>query len=211
MNTGKHPPAEADRHKQGISVAEAAAISGLHKNTIRSYIKRGKLHAALVNGTYGPEYRLSPDDILDDLGKGQPRKRHSQVSDDLDTARGMSAELSHELVDVKGVQEPAKNDEARNDQSKAGSSSAESNSLEPLASLIRDIQEENRQLAGQLGFLQSENGQLKEQLKLLTPPPPPEPSRKTTDRLEDDGATAEIDRAGKVQRRWWKVWQWGRT
>ena len=44
-------------------------------------------------------------------------------------------------------------------------------SLEPLVGLLRQVQEENRNLAGQLGFVQAQLQQAKETIRLLQAPP----------------------------------------
>src|SRR5437763_475751 len=42
------------------TIAEAAALTGLHKNTIRMRVKIGQLEAQVRNGKFGVEYRISP-------------------------------------------------------------------------------------------------------------------------------------------------------
>lgn len=44
---------------QGLTVAEAAQALGLSQRTIRRHIKSGKIKAELVEGSYGPEYRIT--------------------------------------------------------------------------------------------------------------------------------------------------------
>lgn len=43
---------------QGLTLAEAAQALGLSQRTIRRHIKSGKIKAELVEGSYGPEYRI---------------------------------------------------------------------------------------------------------------------------------------------------------
>ena len=45
------------------TIKEAARISGISATTIRRYIKAGKLNGTLSRGRYGPEYKISPDDL----------------------------------------------------------------------------------------------------------------------------------------------------
>ena len=44
--------------------ARRAALTGLHKNTIRAYIKQGRVAAGVVRGKYGQEYRLSRAEVV---------------------------------------------------------------------------------------------------------------------------------------------------
>ena len=41
------------------TIAEAAALTGLHRNTIRMRIKLGQLEATVRPGKFGDEYRIS--------------------------------------------------------------------------------------------------------------------------------------------------------
>ena len=43
---------------EALSIAQAARELGVSTRTIRRFIKAGKLKAELVNGTFGPEYRI---------------------------------------------------------------------------------------------------------------------------------------------------------
>ncbi len=44
--------------RHGLSIAEAARSLGLSSRTVRRYIKSGKIHAQLVTGPFGQEYRI---------------------------------------------------------------------------------------------------------------------------------------------------------
>jgi len=50
---------------QGFTVAEAARSLGVSTRTIRRFIKSGKIHAELMPGQFGAEYRISelPPDV----------------------------------------------------------------------------------------------------------------------------------------------------
>lgn len=43
---------------QGLTVREVAALSGLHAQTVRKYIRDGELPATKTQGTHGPEWRI---------------------------------------------------------------------------------------------------------------------------------------------------------
>jgi len=44
--------------KQGLTIAEAARSLGVSSRTVRRYVKSGKIHAELVLGPFGQEYRI---------------------------------------------------------------------------------------------------------------------------------------------------------
>ena len=44
--------------KQGLTIAETARSLGLSSRTVRRYVKSGKIHAELVLGPFGQEYRI---------------------------------------------------------------------------------------------------------------------------------------------------------
>ena len=44
--------------KQGLTITEAAKSLGVSSRTVRRYVKSGKIHAELVPGLFGQEYRI---------------------------------------------------------------------------------------------------------------------------------------------------------
>ncbi len=44
--------------KQSLTIAEAAKSLGVSSRTVRRYVKSGKIHAELVLGPFGQEYRI---------------------------------------------------------------------------------------------------------------------------------------------------------
>ena len=44
--------------KQGMTIAEAAKSLGVSSRTVRRYVKSGKIHAEMVPGPFGQEYRI---------------------------------------------------------------------------------------------------------------------------------------------------------
>ncbi len=44
--------------KQGLTIAQAARSLGVSSRTVRRFIKSGKIHAELVPGPFGQEYRI---------------------------------------------------------------------------------------------------------------------------------------------------------
>jgi excisionase family DNA binding protein len=47
-----------------FTIAEAAALTGLHRNTIRMRVKLGQLTAARTTGKFGEEYRISREALV---------------------------------------------------------------------------------------------------------------------------------------------------
>ncbi len=44
--------------RQGLTISQAAASLGVSSRTVRRFIKSGKIHAELVPGPFGEEYRI---------------------------------------------------------------------------------------------------------------------------------------------------------
>jgi excisionase family DNA binding protein len=51
--------------EETYTIAEAAALTGLHRNTIRMRVKLGQLLAARAVGKFGEEYRISRQALVD--------------------------------------------------------------------------------------------------------------------------------------------------
>ena len=177
----------------GLSIAAAAALTGLHKNTVRRWIKQGRLPWTLVRGKYGQEYQVQRNDVLA-LRAPEP----AAAGDDQGAA---SPALAVEVVNgenTPGPQELAGEVPPEVGPGVPGTASPDKGSLNSLVALLRTIQEENRQLAGRVGFLQSENGQLKTQLKQLQAPP-----ASTTD---EPASAGQQRTAGRPHR--WRLFRW---
>ena len=56
--------------KQGLTIAQAAKSLGVSSRTVRRFIKAGKVHAELVPGPFGEEYRIL--ELPEDLRKQEP-------------------------------------------------------------------------------------------------------------------------------------------
>src|SRR5262245_1197457 len=54
----------AETEPESYTIAEAAALTGLHKNTIRLRIKMGHLPADRAMGRFGEEYRISRSALI---------------------------------------------------------------------------------------------------------------------------------------------------
>ena len=55
---------------QGLTIAQAAKSLGVSSRTVRRFIKSGKIHADLVLGPFGQEYRIL--ELPPELGKAKP-------------------------------------------------------------------------------------------------------------------------------------------
>jgi excisionase family DNA binding protein len=70
--------------KQGLTIAEAARSLGVSSRTVRRFIKSGKIHAELIPGLFGQEYRiwqLPPDIRKRKPVDNTPYQAHGQVMD----------------------------------------------------------------------------------------------------------------------------------
>ncbi len=55
---------------QGLTIAQAAKSLGVSSRTVRRFIKSGKIHADLVTGPFGQEYRIL--ELPPELSKAKP-------------------------------------------------------------------------------------------------------------------------------------------
>ena len=73
LDTGETPPSDGDRHQSdsdrahaagpSYTITQAAALLGVHANTLRKRIRAGKLSATLVEGPTGQEYRIPAEAV----------------------------------------------------------------------------------------------------------------------------------------------------
>jgi hypothetical protein len=78
-------------------------------------------------------------------------------------------------------------------------------SLEPLVGLIRHLQEENRNLAGQLGFVQAQLQQGHETIRMVQAPPPEPPESGDSDEMVVDTVAIIKESMPAQGRPWWKI------
>ena len=83
MRESDTTPATSKTH---YSIAEAARLKGVHPNTVRKYIRQGRIKAETIQGPYGVEYAI-PEAELDSLGVPV-----------LDTAQGLTLTESGSLT-----------------------------------------------------------------------------------------------------------------
>ena len=145
---------------QGLSIAQAAEELGVSTRTIRRFIKAGKLKAELVNGTFGPEYRIQ--EIPAELRKGTAvaeKEEQSEPSTAPPTSLATEAEIA---MPAPPVETP-----------------------DNILVMLKDLQEKNMMLAAQLGAATERIRNLETQVKqiaapvvVVTPPTPTAPAVK---------------------------------
>jgi hypothetical protein len=142
------------------------------------------LAAQVVRGKYGREYRLRRADVValadqtdtppppglsDTLAPAPERASHpdAAASAGPPVAPSQPVDKAGSAKDSLGVTRTANPSLPV----QPTPHSATNPSLEPLVGLLRQVQEENRNLAGQLGFVQAQLQQAKETIRLLQAPP----------------------------------------
>jgi hypothetical protein len=75
-----------------------------------------------------------------------------------------------------------------------------------LVALVRHLQEENRNLAGQLGFVQAQLQQAHETIRMLQAPPPEPPEPETGDDTMVDAVATIKEPPPEPARPWWRFW-----
>ena len=192
----------------GLTIGQAAAITGLHKNTIRAYIKQGRLAAEVVRGKYGVEYRISRPALAALAAFVAPLVDGTAVEADGTPPDGAPAAAGVVSGAESGPSDGPVGDGSGRDSQGLPEATGTPNtphtlSLEPLVGLVRQLQEENRNLAGQLGFVQAQLQQAHDTIRLLQAPPP-EPAPADDPPIE---AVATIREAPPAQPRpWWRFW-----
>ncbi|MAG37545.1 MAG: hypothetical protein CL878_15015 [Dehalococcoidia bacterium] len=173
-----------------LSVAAAALHRGVSESTIRRWIKQGRLQVERVQTLQGFVYRI-PRTSLDG---GQPPTNGRR-------APYHNAQAAVETSPPAAPSSPPPVTSTPSDT--AGP-------LQDALALIERLHGENSQLSGQVGFLQAKLQDAEEQIKLLQPPPPEPPEIAADGPDSGEGAEAEQDTTEEPQRRWWRLWRWGR-
>lgn len=53
----------ADANTEGLTVKQCAQALSVHTQTVRRYIREGRVHWTKTQGRYGPEYRISAESV----------------------------------------------------------------------------------------------------------------------------------------------------
>ena len=160
-----------------LSIHEAATALGLSVSTIRRRLKDGTLTARRDYSRYGQTWRVqvSSDQWVTTARATEP-------------GQGDRSERGHDTIE-RG-HEPGQSDYAQ-----------VQTCLEQLR-LIRDLQTQVTQLAGQLGYVQAQYQQASEQLKALTPGSAHETRTDANLTAAGPGAVS-----GPPRRVWWAFWR----
>ena len=70
-------------------ISEIADMTGFHPNSIRGWIRKGRLQAQQVEGNHGSEYRVLPNDLYN----SSIEKLSQRLSPDMVEARSREKEL----------------------------------------------------------------------------------------------------------------------
>lgn len=141
-----------------VTLAEAAQHWGLSVDTVRRRIKRGELSARQVATKHGPAYQVRLGSLPIHASAAAPR-----VVSTLDTPTVRVQGVVPTLV--PGV-------EATVDGAPDATPSDSSPAMVEMVRLVSRLQEENRFMAGQLGFKEAQVLQLREQVRMLQAPSP---------------------------------------
>ena len=166
------------------TVSEYARAHGVTERTVRRRIRQGQIPARLVEGPYGPEYHI--------VDPGDP-----------------GADTLSDVAPATLADDPTPSRANDRDPSRSGPppSPATSDALIQALALADRLSRENVELAGRVGFLQSEVLHLRERIALLEAPkpdpgdpasvePPDRPAQPAND--QDSGAERP------VRHRWWR-------
>jgi MerR family copper efflux transcriptional regulator len=126
--------------ESALSIAQAAQELRVSTRTIRRFIKAGKIKADLVNGTFGPEYRIP--EIPAELRKIPPEP---EKDEDLTPVVRVSA--GTEVVIPANAENPDR-----------------------ILTMLKDLQEMNMALAAQLGAATERIRSLEIQVKQINAP-----------------------------------------
>jgi MerR family transcriptional regulator, copper efflux regulator len=139
---------------EGMSIGDAAKELGVSTRTIRRFIKAGKLKAALIQGNFGPEYRIP--EIPEDLRKTPPEKETEAE----ETVTTEEATVQPVLLTTPPPQPAAE-------------------TPDNVLNMLKDLQEKNMALAAQLGVATERIRNLENKVKLIDAPASTAPTKKS--------------------------------
>jgi excisionase family DNA binding protein len=178
-----------DAHSGGrgtdrLTIAEAAALLGVHKNTVRNRIKNGSYRAEMVQTERGPTYLIERESLLTNLSTNTL----SSASQELVSQQAMAfvQELLRPFVSELGeIREELGAERARREM-------AETTLREGMAEERRRREEAER-----------ERDELRQELHALREPrESPQTVEEEPERAEPRPATVESQET--VQRPWWR-------
>jgi MerR family transcriptional regulator, copper efflux regulator len=140
---------------EGMSIGDAAKELGVSTRTIRRFIKAGKLKAALIQGNFGPEYRIP--EIPEDLRKAPPEKETEAE----ETVATEEVAAVQPVVQTIPPPQPAPE------------------TPDNVLNMLKDLQEKNMALAAQLGVATERIRNLENKVKLIDAPASIAPPKKS--------------------------------
>jgi excisionase family DNA binding protein len=172
------------RGRDRLTIAEAAALLGVHKNTVRNRIKNGSYRAEMVQTERGPTYLIERESLLTNLSTNTL----SSASQELVSTQAMEfvQELLRPFVSELGeIREELGAERARREM-------AETTLREGMAEERRRREEAER-----------ERDDLRQELHALREPrESPETAAQEPERTEPRPATVEAQEG--AQRPWWR-------
>ena len=186
----------------GLTIGHAAALLGVHPNTLRKRIRKGTLSAMLVDGPTGREYRIAGVDVwaLRTEGASLPP---SQAS-----TRGKGDSVSSTVATtVPDTEAPPASTESDTGES----SPVEVRLRDELVSLLRDeLEQRRRELREEQEARRREVQQLHTLLaqaqQLALPPPAASPDFHQASQAGQRDAEPEREAATQRSRPWWRFW-----
>jgi len=203
-NGATHGPGEGDSSAAadvGLTIGHAAALLGVHPNTLRKRIRKGTLPAMLVDGPTGREYRIAAVDVR----ALQTDAKSSPPSQAPATVEGDSAP-STVVATVPDTPTPPASTESDSD----GDSPVEVRRLEEMVELLRDeLELRRRELREEQEARRREIQQLHTllaQAQQLALPPPASPEIHQESQAGPRDAEPEREAVRQQRRPWWRFW-----
>lgn len=151
-----------------VTLSEAAQYWGLSVDTVRRRVKRGELDARRVATKHGPAYQVRLDSLPTVASTVTPRVVATVGTPTVDV-QGVSPTLVPRVDPTVGN---APKHDAESTQAPDTAPFDEAPGMVELVRLVSRLQEENRFMAGQLGFKEAQVLQLREQVRMLQAPSP---------------------------------------
>jgi len=204
-NGATHGPPEGDSTAAddvGLTIGHAAALLGVHPNTVRKRIKKGTLPAMLVDGLTGREYRIAAVDVQ------ALQTEAASLPPSQTPARGKGDSVSSTVATtVSNTEAPPASTESDTGES----SPAEVRHRDELVSQLRDeLEQRRRELREEQEARRREVQQLHTLLaqaqQLALPPPAASPEPQQESHTGQRNAESEREAVRQERRPWWRFW-----
>ena len=208
-NGATHGPLEGDSTAAddvGLTIGHAAALLGVHPNTLRKRIRKGTLPAMLVDGSTGREYRIAAVDVraLRTEDASPPPSQAPTRGKGDSVSSTVSTTVSTTVPDTEAPPASTESDTG-------GGSPVEVRLRDELVSLLRDeLEQRRRELREEQEARRREVQQLHTLLaqaqQLALPPPAASPEIHQASHAGQRDAEPEREAAMQERRRWWRFW-----